>query len=50
MKVYVATKLFKTLNLPDNLLVKELEASEPKWVNPILNNIGLTHLGSETFI
>ena len=27
-----------------------MEASEPKWVNPILKIIGLTHLGSEASI
>ena len=27
-----------------------MEASEPKWVNPVLNIIGLTHLDSEASI
>ena len=27
-----------------------MDASEPKCVNPVLNNIGLSHLGSEASI
>ena len=27
-----------------------MEVSESKWVNPVLKNIGLTHLGSEASI
>ena len=27
-----------------------MEVSEPKWVNPVLNSIGLTHLGLKASI
>ena len=48
LKKYPKTRIFLFRRQNDYILY--METSEPKWVNPVLNTIGLTHLGSEASI